>query len=68
MFPRFLMPEGLQKASLVLFNSWALDGFINVFWREAPLTSLAAPVAVLVAWAAVFFIAARYLARRWETA
>jgi ABC-2 type transport system permease protein len=67
MFPRFLMPEKLQKASLVLFNSWALDGFINVFWREAPLTSLAAPVAVLIAWAAVFFIAARQLTRRWES-
>ena len=34
MFPRFLMPAGLQKAGLVLFNSWALEGFTNVFWRE----------------------------------
>ncbi|MDQ6802343.1 MAG: ABC transporter permease [Acidobacteriota bacterium] len=67
MFPRFLMSEKLQKASLVLFNSWALDGFINVFWREAPLTSLAAPVAVLIAWAVVFFFAARQLTRRWES-
>ena len=27
MFPRFLMPAGLQKAGLVLFNSWAMEGF-----------------------------------------
>ena len=27
MFPRFLMPEALQRASLVAFNSWALEGF-----------------------------------------
>jgi ABC-2 type transport system permease protein len=67
MFPRFLMSEKLQKASLVLFNSWALDGFINVFWRGAPLSSLVAPVGVLIAWAVVFFFAARQLTRRWES-
>ena len=68
MFPRFLMSEKLQKASLVLFNSWALDGFINVFWRELPLTSLITPVAVLIAWAIVFFLIARQLTRRWGSA
>ena len=67
MFPRFLMSEKLQKASLVLFNSWALDGFINVFWRELPLTSLVAPVAVLIGWAALFFLLARHFTRRWES-
>jgi ABC-2 type transport system permease protein len=68
MFPRFLMPAGLQKAGLVLFNSWALEGFTNVFWRELPLTSLALPAAVLVGWAIVFFIASRQLTKRWEIA
>jgi len=66
MFPRFLMPAGLQKAGLVLFNSWALEGFTNVFWRELPLSSLALPAAVLVGWAIVFFIASRQLTKRWE--
>lgn len=66
MFPRFLMPEAMQKAGLVLFNSWALDGFTNVFWREEPLSVLAAPVAVLTAYAVVFFFIARQLTRRWE--
>jgi ABC-2 type transport system permease protein len=68
MFPRFLMPAGLQKAGLVLFNSWAIDGFTNVFWRELPLTSIALPAAVLAAWGIVFFIAARQLTKRWEIA
>ncbi|HEV7484061.1 MAG TPA: ABC transporter permease [Thermoanaerobaculia bacterium] len=68
MFPRFLMPAGLQKAGLVLFNSWALDGFTNVFWRELPLSSLALPAAVLIGWAIVFFIASRQLTKRWEIA
>jgi ABC-2 type transport system permease protein len=68
MFPRFLMPAGLQKAGLVLFNSWAIDGFTNVFWRELPLTSIALPAAVLVGWGIVFFAAARQLTKRWEIA
>jgi ABC-2 type transport system permease protein len=66
MFPRFLMPAGLQKAGLILFNSWALEGFTNVFWRELPLQSLALPAAVLVGWAIVFFLASRQLTKRWE--
>jgi ABC-2 type transport system permease protein len=68
MFPRFLMPEWVQKAGLVLFNSWALDGFTNVFWREEPLTVLALPVAVLIGYALLFFLIARQLTKRWETA
>ncbi|MEA2161990.1 MAG: linearmycin/streptolysin transport system permease protein [Thermoanaerobaculia bacterium] len=68
MFPRFLMPAGLQKAGLVLFNSWALEGFTNVFWRDLPLTSIALPAAVLVGWGIVFFVVARQLTKRWEIA
>jgi len=68
MFPRFLMPPGLQKAGLVLFNSWAIDGFTNVFWRELPLSSIAMPAVVLIGWGIVFFIAARQLTKRWELA
>jgi ABC-2 type transport system permease protein len=67
MFPRFLMPEAMQKAGLVLFNAWAIEGFTNVFWRNEPLTSIALPVAVLAAWGVAFFVGARYLTRRWET-
>ena len=40
MFPRYLMPAGMQKAGLATFNAWALDGYIKVFWREAPLGAL----------------------------
>jgi len=68
MFPRFLMPEGLQKAGLVLFNAWALEGFTNVFWRDEPLTSVVVPTLVLTAWGVAFFVAARQLTKRWEVA
>ena len=68
MFPRFLMSATLQKVSLVCFNSWALDGYIKVFWRDAPVTALWPQVAVLAAWTVVFLAMARRLARRWEVA
>ena len=66
MFPRFLMPETVKRASLVFFNSWALEGFLKVFWRESPLSGLAPELTVLFATTVVFFVVARQLARRWE--
>jgi ABC-2 type transport system permease protein len=66
MFPRFLMSETMQKVGLVTFNAWALDGYLKVFWREAPLRALWPQVTVLLALAAVFFATARLVARRWE--
>jgi len=68
MFPRFLMPAGMQKAGLVTFNAWALDGYIKVFWREAPLGALLPQLSVLAAFLVVFLAVARLLARRWERA
>jgi ABC-2 type transport system permease protein len=68
MFPRFLMPEAMQKAGLVVFNSWALEGFLKVFWREEPLLNLWPQVAVLLGTTLAFFLLARRIARRWEMA
>lgn len=64
MFPRFLMPEGMKKASLVLFNSWALEGYTSVFWREEPLTALIVPVLVLTVCGTIFFAIAGRLTKR----
>ena len=66
MFPRFLMSEGMQKLGLVTFNAWALDGYIKVFWRQAPLVELAPQVGVLLALTLVLLAVARLFARRWE--
>jgi ABC-2 type transport system permease protein len=68
MFPRFLMTDTMQKFGLVTFNAWALDGYLKVFWRNAPIWELWPQVAVLVTLAVVLLFAARTLARRWETA
>ena len=68
MFPRFLMPEKLQKIGLITINGWALDGYLKVFWREQPLIQLWPQVTVLVLGAAMLFTFARITARKWETA
>jgi ABC-2 type transport system permease protein len=66
MFPRFLMSETMQRIGLVTFNAWALDGYLKVFWRDAPLWQLWPQVAVLVGLTAMFLSLARLFARRWE--
>ena len=66
MFPRFLMSETMQRAGLVTFNAWALDGYLKVFWRDAPIWQLWPQLAVLSGLAVVFLGGARVMARRWE--
>jgi len=68
MFPRFLMPENIQKAGLLTLNAWAIDGFTKVFWRNLPVTSLGPQVGVLLGAGIVLFLIARRVARRWEYA
>jgi ABC-2 type transport system permease protein len=68
MFPRFLMSDAMQQVGLLTFNAWALDGYLKVFWRSAPLWQLWPQVLVLTTLTAVFLGLARLLARRWETA
>ena len=68
MFPRFLMSESMQKMGLVTFNAWALDGYLKVFWRDAPVWQLWPQLLVLAIIAAVLLTLARFFARRWEVA
>jgi ABC-2 type transport system permease protein len=66
MFPRYMMPEAVQKAGLFTINAWAIDGFTKVFWRDMPITALWPQVGVLLAIGIVLFAVARRMARRWE--
>lgn len=68
MFPRFLMPEWMQKFSLIGFNAWALEGYLDVFWRQSSFVTLLGPVAALAGFTALFLFIARRVARRWEAA
>ena len=68
MFPRYLMPEAMQKAGLLTINAWAIDGFTKVFWRDLPVTALWPQISVLLSVGIVLFVVARRVARRWEFA
>jgi ABC-2 type transport system permease protein len=68
MFPRFLMPDLMRKVGLFTFNSWAIDGYTKVFWRDEPVTHLGPQVAILIASGLVLFVIARIFARRWDSA
>lgn len=37
MIPSFIMPEWMQKISVVSVNYWSIQGFYDIFWRRLPL-------------------------------
>ncbi len=67
MVPRYVMSQSLRDAGLWTFNAWALDGYDKVFWREMPVIELWPQMSVLMISGAVFLVAARMIAIRWET-
>lgn len=66
MVPRYLMSETIQKAGMLTFNAWALEGYNKLFWRELPLADLKLELAVLLGCGFLFIVAARLFAVRWE--
>jgi ABC-2 type transport system permease protein len=48
MFPRFLMPDWMQTAGLFTINSWAMDAFWGIFWRDFGFAQIALDSAVLL--------------------
>jgi len=58
LFPRFLMPEGLQKAGYFTFNAWALDGYRKVFWYGRPIADIMVELVVLAGICGAFLGAA----------
>jgi ABC-2 type transport system permease protein len=66
MVPRFFMPELLQDIGWLTPNTWALEAYTGIFWRDAPIASLLLPWAMLAAAAAAGLWIARRLARRME--
>ena len=66
MFPRFMMPEAMQKAGLFTINAWAIDGFQKIFWRDLPIPALWPQVSVLLGIGIMLFVLSRRIARRWK--
>ena len=52
--PSFIFPEWLQKMTLVVPTRWAIDGFDAVSWRGLGFGAALTPMAVLLAFAALF--------------
>ncbi len=68
MIPRFLFSDTLKQISLVTFNAWAIDGYVDIFWRDKGVLEIWAPLLVLGSASVLMFGVARLLAKRWEAA
>ncbi|MGI9012805.1 MAG: ABC transporter permease [Phycisphaerales bacterium] len=75
MVPRMFMPDFMRSLGSFTFNGQAIDGFLAVFWEGRTtdslgtmLISILPSVAAMIGMAIAFFVIARLLARRWETA
>jgi ABC-2 type transport system permease protein len=66
MVPRFLMPELLQDIGWITPNTWALEAYTAIFWRDQPVAALLVPWIVLAAAAVLGLAISRRLARRME--
>jgi ABC-2 type transport system permease protein len=63
--PSFIFPAWLQTVSLFVPTRWAIDGLDAMTWRGLPIEAALLPVAVMLAFSAVF--AAIAIARfEWE--
>ncbi|HEY4800591.1 MAG TPA: ABC transporter permease [Bacteroidia bacterium] len=38
MIPTFIMPEWMQKISVISVNYWSIQGFFDIFWRQLAFT------------------------------
>jgi ABC-2 type transport system permease protein len=66
MVPRYLMSESMQRAGLLTFNAWALEGYNKIFWRDLKLPDIELELGVLTLCGFCFIVAARVFAIRWE--
>ncbi|MFM8400826.1 MAG: ABC transporter permease, partial [Pirellula sp.] len=47
MVPRYLMSESMQRAGMLTFNAWALEGYNKIFWRDLQLPDIELELGVL---------------------
>ena len=66
MVPRFFMPQVVQELGWLTPNTWALEAYTAIFWRDEQLGSLAVPWFMLAAAAVIGLWIARRAAQRME--
>jgi ABC-2 type transport system permease protein len=64
MVPRFLMPPFLQDIGWLTPNTWAIEGYTAIFWREEPIAAIVGPASALLGAAAVGLLLSQWLATR----
>jgi ABC-2 type transport system permease protein len=64
MVPRFFMPEWLQDLGWITPNTWVLEIYSGVLWRDEHLADLVLPACLLLLVTAVALRLAHVLARR----
>lgn len=57
-FPTFMMPEALQKATLLVPTRWAVDGYDGALWRGLEMAQLLPIVGVLALFITGFMVLA----------
>ena len=58
MIPRFIMPSFMQQLSLIVPQTWAIEGYIGILARGAGLADVLPNCGVLLLFAAAFYIVA----------
>lgn len=64
MVPRFFMPGWLRQLGWLTPNTWVLEAYSGVLWREETLRELATPLAMLLATTVAALAVVHLLARR----
>lgn len=64
MFPSFMIPAAVRTIAMITPVHWAMQGFLDVFWRGESLTGILAEIGILIGMAAVLTTAAIALFRR----
>jgi len=63
MVPRIFMPEALKQAGWLTPNTWALEAYSGIFWRQDSLLEIWAPLGAMVGTALLAWMAANWIAR-----
>jgi ABC-2 type transport system permease protein len=66
MVPRFFMPRFIQNLGWLTPNTWALEAYTGIFWRDDPPAALLLPWGMLALAAVIGLLVAQRLARRME--
>jgi ABC-2 type transport system permease protein len=66
MVPRFFMPAWMRDLGWLTPNTWALEAWTAVFWRDAAVAELLLPLSLLALTGGAGLALARAAARGWE--